>query len=91
MLAWIVTSLDHPDQTSSALADLGRRHVGYGARPEHYPLVRDALIAAMGRTGTGGADWNGELTDDWRQSIDLIARHMLAAASKAAPTSRAPH
>jgi hemoglobin-like flavoprotein len=77
MLAWIATGLDHPDQTLPAIADLGRRHAGYGARPEHYPLVRDTLVEAMGRTA--GADWDEELAEDWRQSIDLIARHMLAA------------
>jgi hemoglobin-like flavoprotein len=89
MLAWVVTSLDRPAQTLPALADLGRRHVDYGAIPEHYPFVRDALVAAMARTG--GAEWNDELTEDWRQSIDLIARHMLAAAaSKAKPTSTTP-
>ena len=29
------------------LHELGARHVAYGARPEHYPIVGSALLAAM--------------------------------------------
>jgi hemoglobin-like flavoprotein len=30
-----------------ALRELGARHVAYGARPEHYPVVGEVLIASM--------------------------------------------
>ena len=88
-LAWVVTHLDRPDQLLPGVSELGRRHVGYGAVAEHYPLVRDTLVEAMAHTA--GSDWNDDLSQDWRQSIDLIGRHMLAAASSPAPTSTAPH
>jgi nitric oxide dioxygenase len=81
-LAWVVTHLDRPGELVPALRDLGRRHVEYGARPEHFPLVRDALIDAMARTA--GADWSREIAEDWIQSIDLLGRHMMAAAASAA-------
>ena len=95
-LAWVVTHLDRPAEMVPALRELGRRHVGYGARPEHYPLVRDTLIDAMARTA--GADWSREIAEDWRLSIDLLGRHMMAAAAAgfrptampALATSRAP-
>ena len=32
--------------TASALA---KRHVGYGAKPEHYPLVGEALLWTLAR------------------------------------------
>jgi hemoglobin-like flavoprotein len=79
MLAWIVTHLDQTDEILPAVRELGRRHAGYGAVTEHYPAVRDTLIDAMRRTA--GAEWNENLSDDWRLSIDLIARHMLAGAT----------
>jgi hemoglobin-like flavoprotein len=86
MLAWIVSALDRPDKTLPAITDMGRRHVGYGAKPEHYPLVRDSLIVAMGKVaGPGG--WDEELAEDWRQTINLIARHMLTGAAGPAPTA----
>ena len=86
MLAWIVTHLERRDQIVPALRELGRRHAGYGARAEHYPLVRDSLIDAMARTA--GPGWDEDLAEDWRLSIDLIARQMMsAAAAPAAATS----
>jgi nitric oxide dioxygenase len=74
-LAWVVTHLDRPDQLLPAVRELGRRHVKYGALPEHYPLVRDTLVEAM--TRVAGTDWDAALAEDWRQSIDLLGRHML--------------
>jgi hemoglobin-like flavoprotein len=79
MLAWVVTKLDRPLELVPALRELGRKHVGYGARPEHYPLVREALIDAMARTA--GPDWSREIAQDWSLSIELIGRHMMAGAS----------
>ena len=89
MLAWVVMKLDRPSELVPALRELGREHIGYGARPEHYPLMRDTLIDAMARTA--GADWSREIAQDWSQSIELIGRHMLAGASAsgAAGTSEA--
>jgi hemoglobin-like flavoprotein len=87
-LAWIVTHLDRRDEILPAVRELGRRHAEYGAAPEHYPLVRDTLLDAMARTA--GRDWDENFAADWRLSIDLIARHMqAAAASAAAATSTA--
>ena len=88
MLAWIVACLDRPDETLPAIADLGRRHAGYGAKPEHYPLIRDTLVRAMARVA--GRDWDDDLAADWHRSIDLITRHMLAATSPASDGPAAP-
>lgn len=88
MLAWVVMKLDRPAELVPALRELGRKHVGYGARPDHYPLVRDALIDAMARTA--GADWSSEIAEDWSQSIELIGRHMIAGAGAAAAQVAAP-
>src|SRR5881394_4037633 len=37
------------------LRNLGARHVAYGARPEHYPVVGASLIASM--AAIAGDDW----------------------------------
>jgi nitric oxide dioxygenase len=82
-LAWIVMRLDHREESIPALRELGRRHVAYGASPEHYPIVRDTLIDAMAHTA--GSEWTDALAQDWRLSIDLVARHMLAATTSRVP------
>ena len=40
-------SLRDLDAVVPTLKRLGARHVAYGARPEHYPVVGDVLIGAM--------------------------------------------
>jgi hemoglobin-like flavoprotein len=40
-------SLRDLDAIVPKLRELGVRHVRYGARPEHYPVVGEALIGAM--------------------------------------------
>ncbi len=83
-LAWVVAHLDRQDVMLPAVRELGKRHVKYGARPEHYPLVRDTLVDAMAITA--GKEWDAMLAEDWRQSIDLLGRHMVAAVpGKSAP------
>ena len=81
-LGWVVTHMDRPGEIVPALRELGRRQVEYGSKTEHYPLVRDTLIDAMARTA--GGDWSFDIAEDWRQSIDLIGRHMMAGAADAA-------
>lgn len=87
MLAFIISGLDRPEQTIEAIRALGRRHADYATKPEHYPLVRDTLIEAMEKTAAG--KWDAELAEDWRQSMDLITRHMLAATTSDSPVSQA--
>ena len=47
MLSGIVYSLSRPEHLRLGLAKLGRDHVQYGVTPEHYPIVRDALLATI--------------------------------------------
>jgi hemoglobin-like flavoprotein len=85
-LAWIVMHLDRRAELVPTIRELGRRHAGYGAAPEHYPLVRDTLIDAMAITA--GAEWSADLAEDWRISIDLIAHHMIAGAAATSTAAR---
>jgi hemoglobin-like flavoprotein len=43
-LTVLVGSLDETTGLSSGVDILGRSHLRYGVRPEHYPVVREALI-----------------------------------------------
>ena len=74
-LVLVVKNLRSPDQLRGALVELGRRHAGYGAQAEHYPIVRDALVGVMAEVG--GSQWNDQLTADWNAALDLVASLML--------------
>ena len=49
-------SLRDLDAVVPTLKRLGARHVAYGARPEHYPVVGNVLIGAMAHVA--GPDWD---------------------------------
>lgn len=75
-LGWVVGNLDRPAEVRPVVKQLGAKHVGYGAKPEHYPIVRDMLVQAMRESA--GEDWSSDIESDWLTAIDLLSRMMLA-------------
>jgi hemoglobin-like flavoprotein len=67
------------------LEELGERHVGYGALPEHYPVVASVLIETM--VGLGGAEWRPEYSAAWGEALQTVADVMLRGAARAARTA----
>jgi methyl-accepting chemotaxis protein len=63
------------------LRKLGARHVAYGARPEHYPVVGEALIGAMARVA--GPAWSATHESAWRHAFAIVAGAMLDGATAA--------
>jgi hemoglobin-like flavoprotein len=63
------------------LRELGARHAAYGARPEHYPVVGEVLIAAM--AAVAGPAWQAEHERAWREAFAVVAEAMLDGATTA--------
>lgn len=54
---------------------LGTRHeTEYGVRPEHYDLMREALLHALARFL--GKDFNAEIAGVWGETFDMLADSM---------------
>jgi methyl-accepting chemotaxis protein len=81
-------SLRNLDPIVPKLRDLGARHVAYGARPEHYPLVGATLIASMAEIA--GERWKPEYERAWDQAFAIVAGAMLEGAEQAEPRSTEP-
>lgn len=47
MLGMAVGHMDRLERIIPAIEACGRRHVGYGALPEHYPVVGDVLLGTL--------------------------------------------
>lgn len=77
-LVLVRNSLRNPDRIAPALRSLGARHVGYGARREHYPLVGTLLIDSMAHAA--GDAWRPEYTTAWADAFDVLAAEMIAGA-----------
>jgi methyl-accepting chemotaxis protein len=74
-------SLRDLDPVVPALRELGRRHVAYGAQPEHYPVVADVLIASM--ADVAGDEWQPEHERAWAAALAVVAGAMLEGAAAA--------
>ncbi len=74
----VVDNLENPSTNTSALAELGKRHAGYGVTPQNYDLVIGLLVESMEELLGPGADRRG--LEDWRMALRLISNHMISGA-----------
>jgi hemoglobin-like flavoprotein len=77
-LAVVVGGLNNLDSILPAASALAKRHVGYGARPEHYPVVGGALLWTLEK-GLGD-DWTPELAAAWTAAYGTLSGFMIAEA-----------
>jgi hemoglobin-like flavoprotein len=77
-IGFVVGSLRFSDRLLPAVAELGRRHAGYGVRPAHYATVGAALLATL-EEGLGAA-FTPEVRDAWAAAYGLVADVMQRAA-----------
>jgi len=63
------------------LRELGARHVAYGARPEHYPVVGEVLLASMAEIA--GPAWTPEFERAWGEAFSVVAGAMIEGAEAA--------
>ena len=74
-------SLRDLDAIVPTLRRLGARHVAYGAKPEHYPVVGTVLIASM--AAIAGDEWKPEHESAWSAAFEIVAATMLEGAAQA--------
>jgi len=74
-------SLRDLDAIVPTLRTLGARHVAYGARPEHYPVVGSVLIESM--AAIAGPAWTREYEQAWGAAFEIVAGTMLEGAAEA--------
>jgi hemoglobin-like flavoprotein len=78
-LAVIARNYDQLELLEQPLMEMGVRHLAYGTRPEHYGIVRDALLAAL--AWVSGERWTPELVDLWRTAIERVCISMMRGAA----------
>jgi nitric oxide dioxygenase len=78
MLASVVNGLGNLETILPAASALAKRHVGYGAKPEHYSVVGGALLWTLEK-GLGEA-WTRELADAWTAAYGTLSGYMISEA-----------
>ncbi|GAA5004428.1 globin domain-containing protein [Kitasatospora paranensis] len=82
-LGALVANLESTDTLVGILRDLGSRHAGYGALPEHFPAVGDSLIATLRHYA--GDTWTPEAEASWAAVYGVVADTMGSAMAAAGP------
>jgi hemoglobin-like flavoprotein len=80
-LVLVRKSLRDLDSLVPTLRRLGARHVDYGARPEHYAVVAETLIASL--ASVAGPDWEPRYEHAWRGALEIVAALMIEGAEDA--------
>ncbi len=75
-----VNGLSKPDTIIPVIEELGRRHVGYGVRDDHYDTVGAALLFTLEK-GLGD-DFDIDTQNAWASAYNLLATVMINAASE---------
>src|SRR3954465_12402963 len=77
-LAVVVNGLSNLGSVLPAASALAKRHVGYGAKPEHYPVVGGALLWTLEK-GLGEA-WTSDVADAWTAAYGTLSGYMISEA-----------
>ena len=77
-LAVVVNGLGNLESVLPAASALAKRHVGYGAKAEHYPVVGAALLWTLEK-GLGDA-WTPETAAAWTAADGALSGFMISEA-----------
>ncbi len=80
MIGDAVALLDQPGTLDRALAELGRRHAGYGVRDAHYATVGGALLDTL--ASALGDSFTPPMREAWSALYAHVTRTMQAGARK---------
>jgi hemoglobin-like flavoprotein len=78
MLAAVVNGLGDLPSILPAASALAKRHTGYGATAEHYPVVGAALLWTLEK-GLGEA-WTPDVAQAWTTAYGTLSGYMISEA-----------
>ena len=79
-IAKLVLSIDDVAELEKILVPLGVKHIEYGATPEKYDWVKDALLCTFRHVA--GSVWSDDLAASWREAYDRMATIMIEASAR---------
>jgi len=77
-LAVVVNGLSNLESILPAASALAKRHINYGAKPEHYPVVGGVLLWTLEK-GLGKA-WTPEVAAAWTAAYGTLSGYMISEA-----------
>jgi nitric oxide dioxygenase len=77
-LGVVVNGLSNLESVLPAVSALAKRHVAYGTKPAHYPVVGGALLWTLEK-GLGDA-WTPEVAAAWAAAYGTLSGYMISEA-----------
>ena len=77
-LAVVVNDLGNLESVLPAASALAKRHVSYGAKAEHYPVVGSALLWTLEK-GLGDG-WTPDVAEAWTAAYGTLSGFMISEA-----------
>src|SRR3974390_3365972 len=77
-LSAVVNGLNNLSSILPAASALAKRHVAYGARAEHYPVVGSALLWTLEK-GLGDG-WTSDVAEAWKSAYGMLSGYMISEA-----------
>ncbi len=74
-LAVVVNGLSNLESILPAASALAQRHVAYGAKAEHYPVVGSALLWTLEK-GLG-EEWSADIASAWTVAYAILSGFMI--------------
>jgi nitric oxide dioxygenase len=74
-LAVVVNGLTNLESILPAASALAKRHVSYGAKAEHYPVVGSALLWTLEK-GLGDG-WTPDVAEAWTAAYGTLSGYMI--------------
>jgi hemoglobin-like flavoprotein len=81
-LAVVVNGLANLEAVLPAASALAKRQVGYGAKPEHYPVVGGALLCTLEKRLR--AAWTSDVDAAWTAAYGTLSGYMISEACDSA-------
>jgi len=76
-LGTVIQSMKDPKEDAvRLLRQLGKRHINYGVLPEHYPVVRQALMEVLEEAME--REFTEEVAAAWNKFYDEVEKHMIS-------------
>jgi hemoglobin-like flavoprotein len=73
-LTYTIDALEQPTRLVPVLEALGRRHIAYKVKPEHYPIVIAALLTTLSEVLETA--FTGEVRDAWEAALNFVSMVM---------------
>jgi len=73
-LRYTIATLEKPDELVPVLEGMGRRHVTYGTKAEHYALVQQAMLQMLSEVL--GHSYTAAAATAWGEALEFVSAAM---------------